>query len=160
MAESIRVSIHIARPTLGWASASLRSAATGTAAIVGPRQRLDIVVGDLEEAVLKIEELAGHVDRHDLALAVAGHLVAIGEAAEQQRAHFRRLALADDIGGRFQRPIDEGEVANRLSIVFSEGAARFEASQDALDAFGDSHHRSPQTEGREREKVSRPPVPG
>jgi len=42
-------------------------------------EALDIVVGDIEQAVLKVEELARDVDRDDLPRAVADQLLAEGE---------------------------------------------------------------------------------
>jgi hypothetical protein len=41
---------------------------------------LNIVVGDTEQTVLQVDQVALHVDREDLASAIAGDLVANGKA--------------------------------------------------------------------------------
>lgn len=102
-------------------------------------ERLDVVVGNAEEAVLEVEELAGHVDREDLALAVPRHLVPIGEAAEQQRADLRRLAFAQHIGGGLERAVGEREAPYRLLAGFVDRRPGFEAADRALDAFMNGH---------------------
>ncbi len=59
------------------AASELLQLAAGDERNVGPRQRLHIVVRDIEEEALKVERIAGDVKRYDLAGAIAGKLLAI-----------------------------------------------------------------------------------
>ena len=59
---------------------------------------LHIVIGDIEKAILQVEELAGNMEGDDLARPVADELLAEGETAQQQRANRRRLSLPSELG--------------------------------------------------------------
>lgn len=65
---------------------------------LGAGQRLDAVVGDIEEEVLEVERFAGDMDRDDLPGAVVGHLLAERESRKEDGAGLRRVALAHRIG--------------------------------------------------------------
>jgi hypothetical protein len=108
------------------------------------------MVGDPEQAVLEVEELARHVDGHDLALAVAGDLVAIGEAGEEQDAVIDRLALAHHVGGGLRRALLQGERMDGGAILVVEPDAGFEPSHDALKGWCGCHEWLSARGGRER----------
>ena len=61
------------------------------------RERAQAVVHGLEVEALEVRDLALDVERHDLALAVLGHLVAAGVALEDQAALGGFVALAHDV---------------------------------------------------------------
>src|SRR5258708_39586821 len=50
-----------------------------------PGQRLDVVVGNVEERALKVDEVARHMDADDLPGAFGGEFVAIAQAWKADR---------------------------------------------------------------------------
>ena len=60
------------------------------------------MVGDVEQAVLKVDELAGDVKGDDLPGAVADQFLAIGKPGNEQRADGRRFPFAQRYRNRAQ----------------------------------------------------------
>src|SRR5436190_6629749 len=58
---------------------------------------LDVVIRDTEQAVLKVDQVAAHVDREDLPSTRAGELVTKGKTIEEQARVLRPIAIPNDI---------------------------------------------------------------
>jgi hypothetical protein len=93
---------------------------------LGARQRLDVVVREIEKQMLEIERLAGNVQRHDLPQPVAGDLLAKRIARNQHRAMLETVALADEIGGCIERADMVRQGPDRLAITSVERRMGFE----------------------------------
>jgi len=66
---------------------------------LGAFERLHAMVGTVEEQVLQVEEIAGHMDRHDLPCALCGQLLPERQTRNDEAAMLPgRLALAQHIG--------------------------------------------------------------
>ena len=79
-------------------------------------QHLDVMVGDAEQRILQVDDVALHVDRQDLAAAIAGMLVAKGEAGQQQAGILRLVAVPDEILPGFEPPGREWQSEDRLAV--------------------------------------------
>lgn len=81
--ESTSVSSHIALGDCRARDGQIEQRIDRDMRHFAPIERLDIVVGDGEQAILQVEEFARDMDRNDLPAALAGELLAIGEAFDQ-----------------------------------------------------------------------------
>jgi hypothetical protein len=95
------------------------------------RHRADIVLEALEQEAVQVDEVAGDVELHDLALAVGQIPVAADEAVEEQGAFAERDAgLDDDLAGR-NFPDLAQRFAQDLGFLLAEDVARPQLAQQA-----------------------------
>ncbi|MBX9460963.1 MAG: hypothetical protein KL785_07605 [Brevundimonas sp.] len=111
-------------------------------------QHLDAVVGHGQRQLLQVERLSGNVERHDLAHALAGLLLAIGEAGEQNRAGQGPVALAHEIGSGLQRLELERKVEKGLPRGRAERRMQLELPhQTAQGMIVEIRHRGSRHQG-------------
>lgn len=117
-----------------------------------PGQRLNIVVGAVEEQVLQIDEIAGDQQRYDLARALRSQFLTIGEAGHDERASSQvARPFADQIGRRFVGFRHDRQCENRPLRRFADRRARPQFTDQLIERTGVDHIELPL--GRER-KVS------
>src|SRR5690606_28952458 len=83
-------------------------------------ERLDVMIGDLEQGPVEIDEVAGDMKADDLAGAVLVEFLPEGEAFEDQRAFVARGAFADDVRAGFEHFAAEAERQERLTVGLVE----------------------------------------
>jgi hypothetical protein len=91
------------------------------------------MIGDLQQAVLQVEELAWNVEREDLTRAVAEDLLTEGKSMNQHGTQVGRLAFAREVGVTLillpsARQVDDG------SLVFArEGEPALPPSEERAE---------------------------
>ena len=124
-------------------------------------QRLDVVIGDVEQGAFEVDEVARYMDADDLPRAFDGDLVAGGEAGDDQAGSFGPLALAHEIGAGFHSVQAVGELEQRLPVVIVERRASLELSDHHIeDMLGDIHDALHVPGGGSAIGVSQPLKPG
>src|SRR5687768_14571298 len=105
------------------------------------RQRCHAVVHRFEQEALRVEYVAGDVEREDLALAVLKHLVSEDHSFEEQVAVGGLLALSDDV---LVSPEFQSARARALQQVLFLGTKRKELLQlaDQWIGWGAGHRSS------------------
>jgi len=98
---------------------------------IAASEHLDRVVGRVEEDVLKVDRIAWDAHRHDLARPVAGHLLAIGEAVDQDSAIGGQGPLADQVASCVEPAHPVRQVENGLTIGRVERAVREHVLEEA-----------------------------
>src|SRR5436190_20126620 len=100
------------------------------------------MIGDIEQAVLEIEEFARDVDRDDLTGAVADQLLSEGETVDQVRADGGRLAFADEIAVASEHAPRPGNVGYRPLVLCRQCSSSLPAPVQGLER-GRINHRIP-----------------
>ena len=99
-------------------------------------QHLHAVVGDVEEDVLEIERFARNVDRKDLPAAVAGQLLPVGEARDQDSAAGRQLTFANRVAAGREGFHRVRQREDGLAIVVGQRRAQLETIEEQLERIG------------------------
>ena len=90
------------------------------------------MVGGAQQRVLEIDQLAFHVDRKDLAVAVGDDLVPRGIARKQNGAMIRAIEFADDVAALLHRLDGVREREDRGPVVGIERTPIFELAEHRL----------------------------
>jgi hypothetical protein len=120
-------------------------------------QRLEIVIGEAEQRILEIGEIALHVDREDLPPAIARDLVPKAEAGEDETGILGLVAFPDHIFVRaeFHRAMGEGEQGCPILGLERTPELKLGQHRGETRIFGVGHDT---LRRRERCRVSQPPV--
>jgi hypothetical protein len=103
--------------------------------------RGDAVVQNLQVQALQVGDVAGHVKRRDLALALGGDLVDAGEAFQDQAALGRAVADAHDVPIRLVERDLHREAVEGLPLLVGQGKDALQlADHQAVGSFRIDHH--------------------
>jgi len=114
------------------------------------RERLHIVIGDLEQAVLNVEEFARNVERNDLPRSIAQDLLAVRKALQQYRADFRLLPFAREICITLKLLPSPGEVDYGCLVFARDGEPALPPSARASRALLSRRTRAGSANARDR----------
>ena len=107
----------------------------------GGRQRLNVVIGAVEQDVLQIDEIAGNMQRDDLPTAILDELVAEHITVHDHGRIDRPFALAQEIfaGAQLLHPVRQGE--DRAYGIFIKRRMRVEPPGERVHrtVFGIEH---------------------